>query len=276
MKYTEVVNQNYHMQGFTSGNGFMYWSFTDSVVKTTMSGTVKCQIEIKGGHLGDIDYYDGRLYASYLGFALPGHEWDDWTSFKLYVFDAEDLHVIDIINMDICDYYKSVAGSEEDTRGFRAIDGVAIGRDPLTNERKIFIACAVLTSEKYTNQIILQCDMNGKYEKEYHVPTGNTVFGIQNLDYDELRNRFWFSTYGPEKSFQPKEMLYSVDFKDCKSFDKYDFQTPYGFEALPTGDFYASIQAGTNGKRSGVAYQCGIDFFSSFKNDRQLFELLEK
>ena len=28
MNYVEVVNQNQHMQGFSSGNGFMYWSFT--------------------------------------------------------------------------------------------------------------------------------------------------------------------------------------------------------------------------------------------------------
>ena len=64
MEYVEVVNQNLHMQGFSKGEGFMYWSFTDSIVKTTMNGTVKCQAEIHGGHLGDIDYYDGRFTAA--------------------------------------------------------------------------------------------------------------------------------------------------------------------------------------------------------------------
>ena len=28
MKYLEVVNQNYHLQGFTTDGEHMYWSFT--------------------------------------------------------------------------------------------------------------------------------------------------------------------------------------------------------------------------------------------------------
>ena len=48
MQFVEVVNQNQHLQGFSNGNGFMYWSFTDSLVKTTLSGTVNCQVEIHG------------------------------------------------------------------------------------------------------------------------------------------------------------------------------------------------------------------------------------
>ena len=55
LEHIKVVNQNYHMQGFTSGGGFVYFSFTDSLVKTTPAGTVKCQAEVFGGHLGDID-----------------------------------------------------------------------------------------------------------------------------------------------------------------------------------------------------------------------------
>lgn len=130
LEHIKVVNQNYHMQGFTSGGGFVYFSFTDSLVKTTPAGTVKCQAEVFGGHLGDIDYYDGKIYGSYLGNALPGHAWDDWTCFKIYVFDASDLRVLNVINMDICDEYKRISGTPADTRGFSGIDGVAFGREP--------------------------------------------------------------------------------------------------------------------------------------------------
>lgn len=100
------------------------------------------QAEVFGGHLGDIDYYDGKIYGSYLGNALPGHAWDDWTCFKIYVFDASDLRVLNVINMDICDEYKRISGTPADTRGFSGIDGVAFGGNPGTGAQKMFVACA--------------------------------------------------------------------------------------------------------------------------------------
>lgn len=162
MTHIKVVNQNYHMQGFTSGGGFVYFSFTDSLVKTTPTGTVKCQTEVHGGHLGDIDYYDGKIYGSYLGNALPGHAWDDWTCFKIYVFDASDLRLLDVIHMDVCDEYKRVSGTPADTRGFSGIDGVAFGKEPGTGARKMFVACATITGERYADQILLQCTTEGR------------------------------------------------------------------------------------------------------------------
>ena len=274
MEHVEVVNQNQHMQGFSSGNGFMYFSFTDSLVKTTMNGTVKCQVEVRGGHLGDIDYYDGKIYGSYLGNSLPGHDWNDWTSFKIYVFDADDLKVIDIINMDICDYYKSIACTEEDTRGFQAIDGVAIGKDPLTGERKLFVACALYNGEKYYNQIILQCSLDGKYEKEYHIPTGNTVFGIQNLDYDESTEKFWFSTYGSSIDYQAKETLYCTNKDITKAEKKFKFSSPYGFECLGDGHFFCSVQWGENKKRAGSAYRCDESFFQNILKEKEVIKFV--
>lgn len=71
MEYIRVVNQNWHMQGFSSGGGHMYFSFTDSLVKTTLSGIVRAQVQIRGGHLGDIDWHDGDIYASFLAEPLP-------------------------------------------------------------------------------------------------------------------------------------------------------------------------------------------------------------
>ena len=184
MEFVEALNQHAHMQGFSSGNGHMFWSFTNSLIKTTLDSVVRCQVQLRGGHLGDIDYHNGKIYGSFMLDALPGHAWADWSGYKLMVFDEYDLRTLDVINLDICDYYKSITCTPEDTRGFQGIDGVTIAPDPVTGEEKIFIACALFTGEKYSNQIILQFDMTGKYETEYHIPTGNTVYGIQNLDYD--------------------------------------------------------------------------------------------
>lgn len=261
MKTIEVVHQYAHMQGFSSGNGHMYWSFTTGLTKTTLGGIMKAQVEVHGGHLGDCDYHDGKIYASYLGNALPDHPWNDWTSFKLYVFDAEDLRVLDIINLDICDEYKRIASTPEDTRGFQAVDGVAIAPDPVTGENKIFIACALNNGEKFSNQIILQHSMDGKYETEYHIPTGNTVFGIQNLDYDAENKEFWFTTYGGSEPYQAKETLFCVshDFKEIKR--KYNFSTPYGLDCLGKDGFYASCSFGVKQDLGGLAYPCTEEFF---------------
>lgn len=270
MEYIEVLKQNYHMQGFTSGGGFMYWSFTDSLVKTAMAGTMKCQVEIHGGHLGDCDYHDGRIYASYLGNALPGHEWNDWTSFKIYVFDANDLRTLKIINLDICDEYKRISALPEDTRGFQAVDGVAIAPDRVTGEPKMFVACALNNGERFDNQIILQFTLDGVYETEYHIPTGNTIFGIQNLDYDATTGEFWFTTYGKAEPYQAEETLFCVT-PDIKSVSrKYKFSTPYGFECIGNGEYYCSLQAGKNGDRSGIAYRTDESLFSSNKSESEI------
>ncbi len=254
----------------------MYWSFTDSLVKTTLNGTVKCQVEIHGGHLGDIDYYDGRIYASYLKNALPGHAWEDWSGFKIYVFDANDLSTLNIINLDICDYYKSITCTPEDTRGFQGIDGVALAPDAETGEIKLFVACALYTGEKYSNQIILQFTPDGVYEKEHHIPTGNTVFSIQNLDYDADNNEFWFSTYGSSEPYQAKEVLYCIsgDLKEIKR--KYDFSTPYGIDCLGKEGFYASVQYGKNQKRGGIAYRCDESFFERPMKESEMLDLIAK
>ena len=275
MTHIKVVNQNYHMQGFTSGGGFVYFSFTDSLVKTTPAGTVKCQTEVHGGHLGDIDYYDGKIYGSFLGNALPGHAWDDWTCFKICVFDASDLRLRDVIHMDVCDEYKRVSGTPADTRGFSGIDGVAFGKEPGTGARKMFVACATITGERYADQILLQCTTEGRYEREYRIPTGNTVYGIQNLDYDEESGEFWFSTYGKSAPYQPEETLYRLGPALDGVKAKYRFSSPYGFECLGGGQYDASPQDGVNGRRTGTAYLCDAAFFENRYTEQELTALVE-
>ncbi len=270
MEHIEVVHQNYHMQGFSSYNGFMYWSFTDSLVKTTLSGTVKRQTEVHGGHLGDIDCFRGKIYASYLGFPGKGKVWDDWSSFRIKVYDCETLEQTADINLDICDRYKAIAGSGSDTRGFRGVDGVAFGKDPSTGADSMFVACAILTDERFSDQIILQFTPEGDYLREYRIPTGNTVFGIQNLDCDPETGEFWFSTYGREKPYQPRETLYRTTPDLKRIAAKYEFSSPYGFECMGGGKYRASLQGGVNGDRCGTAYVCDGSFFNTVKSESEI------
>ncbi len=262
MEFLEVYNQRYHVQGFTSGNGYMYWSFTDTLVKTTMDGIVRRQTEVFGGHLGDCDYHDGKIYVSYTGNCLPGHEWGDWTAFKIYVFDADDLSLIEMLDLDICYGYKKIACSPEDTRGFRGIDGVAIAPDPKTGEDKMFVACTLCVDEKFSNQIILQFTLDGVYETEHYIPTGNTVFGIQNLDYDAENKEFWFTTYNAEPPHQDRATLYCIPHDLSGVSRSYLYATPFGLDCLGKDGFYASVHYGPRGRCGGIAYRCDESRFA--------------
>lgn len=264
------------MQGFTSDGKHMYWSFTDTVVKTTLKGTVRRCVPVSGGHLGDIDYFEGKLYASFMGDALPGHPWNDWTSFKICVFDADTLELEKMINLDICDYYKSLKGTDADTRGFQGVDGVAFGKIPGTEEWRMFVACALDTGEKYENNILLRFTLDGVYETEYPIKTGNTVFGIQNLDYDATTGEFWFSTYGGGEPFMPKETLYKTDVNITKAEEKFCFSSAYGFECLGGGKYYCALQWGTNGNRCGGAFMCEKSFFETKKTEAEVTDYIKQ
>lgn len=276
MKYIETLHQNQHMQGFTSDGKHMYWSFTDTVVKTTLKGTVRRCVPVSGGHLGDIDYFEGKLYASFMGNSLPGHAWNDWTSFKICVFDADTLELEKMINLDICDYYKSLKGTDADTRGFQGIDGVAFGKIPGTEEWRMFVACALDTGEKYENNILLRFTLDGVYETEYPIKTGNTVFGIQNLDYDATTGEFWFSTYGGGEPFMPKETLYKTDVNITKAEEKFCFSSAYGFECLGDGKYYCALQWGVNGNRCGGAFMCEKSFFETKKTEAEVTDYIKQ
>lgn len=274
-KILEVLHQNYHMQGFTTDpeQRYMYWSFTDSVVKTNYESTVIAQCHVSGGHLGDIGYYQGKLYASYLGNALPGHAWDDWTSFKIYVFDAEDLRPERIIDMPICDEMKANENNPRDEFGFRAIDGVTFGKDTDGNE-KLFVACALRNGEQFRNQMVLQLSLDGVYEMTHRIETGNTVFGIQTLDYDRETGEFWFTTYGKSEPYQAEETLFRIapDLKTIRA--KYKYSSPYGFACLGGGKYFASIQSGKNANQQGYAYECEESLFRANKSEKEICDFV--
>ena len=65
MEFIETLNHKYHLQGITSDGEYMYWSCTDTILKTTIGGSPRVQVEIAGGHLGDCDYYDGKLWRQW-------------------------------------------------------------------------------------------------------------------------------------------------------------------------------------------------------------------
>ncbi len=270
----EVLHQHCHMQGFTvdKENQRVYWSFTNSVVKTNFDSMMIAQCHVSGGHLGDIAYYDGKLYSSFMGNALPGHAWDDWTAFRIHIYDANDLRLLDSIEIPLCYDMHALQGKPGDPYGFSGIDGITFGKDE-NGETKMFIACALINGEQYDHQMILQMSMDGQYEKTHRFPTGNTVYGIQTLDYDWDTESFWFTTYGASQPYQAKETLYHVSLKDG-IIARYPYSSPYGLACLGGGKFLASLHIGKNGNCQGHAYECTEELFHNKKSEFEIKDFI--
>ena len=263
MKYTEVVHQNYHMQGFSTDGENMYWSFTDSLVKTKKSGLMLRQVPIFCGHLGDIVYYNGKIYGSVMGNAMENRPFYDWVSFEIHVFDAGTLALENIIRLEEC--YKM---HQEVENGFLGIDGITVLPATESAPARLLIASALQNGEEYDSQILLEYSFEGKLIEKHFVKTGNTSFGIQNLTRDPENGDLWFSTYGGSEKypFQNKNFLFRVS-KDYEVLAEYNLCTPYGLEALGGNRFYLSVHGGENGNVQGYAYEADIDFIKNTEID---------
>ena len=85
-----------HMQGFATDleKGVMYFSCTDYIIKTDLEGNELKRVRVFGGHLGDICFYEGRVFGTLLGTPKPGDPWNAWTSYVVDIFD-EELNLLD-------------------------------------------------------------------------------------------------------------------------------------------------------------------------------------
>lgn len=260
MKYTEVLHQNLHMQGFTTDGENMYWSFTDSLVKTKKSGLMLRQVPIPAGHLGDIVYYDGKIYGTVLGNSLKGLPFGHWTSFEIHVFDAATLALDRIMRLDDC--YEMYKNKEH---GFNGVDGITYIPPSDGKSARLMVAAALFTGEEYDSQLLLEYSLSGELLEKHLVKTGNTVFGIQNLARDHETGNYWFSTYGggyPEAPYKSKNFLFCVS-PDFEVIESFNLCTPYGFEPIGNGKFYLSVLGGKNGCQEGYAYEADLDFIRS-------------
>lgn len=257
MKYTEVLHQNLHMQGFSTDGENMYWSFTDSLVKTKKSGLMLRQMPIPAGHLGDIVYYNGKIYGTVLGNSLKGLPFGHWTSFEIHVFDASTLALDRIMRLDDC--YEMYKNKEH---GFNGIDGITVIPSTKDKDARLMVASALFDGEEYDCQQLLEYSLDGKLLNKHFIKTGNTTFGIQNLTRDPENGNYWFSTYGGRYEYQNKNFLMCAS-PDFKLLEEYMLCTPYGLEALGGGKFYLSVQGGENGNRQGYAYEADLDFIKN-------------
>jgi hypothetical protein len=241
---------NFHVQGFVvdKANKYVYFSFTDKLIKMDLSGKLIGSVTGFVGHLGDLDFSDdGKIYGSleYKNDAIGkgikkklGIQTSNEDGFYIAIFDGsrivrpnmnaekEDLLRTVYIKEAVKDYAANVKdGNEEKPHRFACsgIDGIAfapsIGSSNST-KKFLYVAYGVYGDTARSDndhQVILKYDVSdwGKY--------------AQKLSQDKLHHS------GPKKPL-----------------DKYFLKTgntSYGIQNLAydpyTGDLFAAVYFGS-------------------------------
>ncbi|RBM17059.1 hypothetical protein [Streptomyces sp. PT12] len=242
-----------HVQGVTVDveNGFVYWSFTQALVKTDLAGNVVGTVEGLTGHLGDIDLdpRDGRVYGSL--------EYKAEEAFYIAVFDVEEIdrvgldaetdgvmtavHLQEVVDDFTADmdgdgvFDGDTADTADHRYGCSGIDGVSFG--PSFGSRhgapRLMVAYGVYANTGRADndhQVILEYDTRDWRRLErplsqadphrsgprrpdgtYFARTGNTTYGVQNLEYDAHTGHWMMAVYTGTKAEFPNYSFFMVD-----------------------------------------------------------------
>ncbi len=230
-----------HVQGIAVDEKceYMYFSFTSMLVKTDMQGNVIGTVIDMPGHLGDLDYNpeDGRVYGSL--------EMKSINTFYIAIFDVDKIDrvgmnvlrdgVMTVVMLpEVGADFTATSGGNSYRYGCGGIDGVAFGPEfgkASDSESRFMVAYGIWKDESRTDndyQVILSYDWRefAKYEKtfdlrvpksgaasesRYFVYTGNTNWGVQNLEYDPASDLWFMAVYKGAKPNFPNYALFAVD-----------------------------------------------------------------
>lgn len=242
-----------HVQGIAidQRKGYMYFSFTNVLVKTDLKGNPVGSVKGFTGHLGDLDFNakDGRVYGSL--------EYKEQESFYIAIFDVDritsmgmDAQTSDVVKTVylkevVADYTAdmdgdgtfdgNVADTADHRYGCSGIDGVSFGPEFGKKGRRDLLTVAYgiysnVDRQDNDYQVILQYDIQQwkKYEKpltesdphtsgperphgKYFAYTGNTTYGVQNLEYDEHTGNWMMAVYKGKKPQFPNYSFFMVD-----------------------------------------------------------------
>ncbi|MET2718609.1 hypothetical protein ABXV03_23030 [Streptomyces harbinensis] len=308
-----------HLQGVALDREkrYMYWSFTQMLVKTDLRGKVVGTVEGLTGHLGDLDLNprDGRVYGSL--------EYKAEEAFYIAIFDGDRINRVGMnaerdgvmttvylpevvedftADMDGDGHFDGDTPDTADHRyGCSGIDGVAFG--PAFGKRAgqgkdtLKVAYGIYSNTERTDndhQVILEYDVTSwrRYERplsqtaphhsgpsrvdgKFFAYTGNTRYGVQNLEYDPYTGDWFLAVYEGAKPGFPNYSFFVIDGsarpvtgeivgqperergKLLKVADGFDFHGQYGFQALGDGTYYVADSVRVVGP-DGVARQEGF------------------
>ncbi|NEB37745.1 hypothetical protein [Streptomyces sp. SID14515] len=231
--------------------GHMYFSFTDLLVKTDLAGRPIGSVTGFTGHLGDLDFNtgDGRVYGSLEYKAAEAFYIAifDGSRITRMNMDARTTDVVSTVHLRevVRDYtadmngdgvFDGDTGDTPDHRyGCSGIDGVAFGPDlnRRGGGRLLTVAYGIYSNTARPDndhQVLLQYDVRDwrRYERpltedaqhtsgpaspggKFFAHTGNTTYGVQNLEYDGHSGNWLMAVYKGKKTAFPNYSLYVVD-----------------------------------------------------------------
>ena len=298
--FSGVYKSGSHVQGIATDGEFMYFSFTTLLLKKDMKGNPVGSVNGLLGHLGCIAYDSGYIYGSLeykndsIGRGIlknlnTAAEFSD--AFYIACFniskinkmnmDAERDGVLRVVRLkDVCEDYK-----ENGHRfGCSGIDGITCC-GYTANERSLFVAYGIYGDtqrDDNDNQILLRlpidkvqkslsplCQNTVKdiagiiADEKIFILTGNTTFGIQNLEYDPYLNKMIAAVYRGKKPQFNNYSMFLIDLE--KEHTVTGRERRYGSECAKGLDF----EYGATGI---IALGNGYYYFSQDgKNERGYF-----
>ena len=271
-----------HIQGIAvdEEHGYIYYSFTTKLVKSTLDGKIVGCVDGLMGHLGCIAFNreDGRIYGSleYKRDAIGreileklGQSADLTDAFYIAVFDGDK---IDRMGMDaekdgvmknvyLEEVLRDYSGTGLDRwgnpvphrYGCSGIDGLTFGPmfgEPPDSKQYLFVSYGVYSDvnrDDNDHQVILCYDTenwdtyaaplsqsnmhrNGPSEPtdKLFVYTGNTRYGVQNLEYDPYKQVYFMAVYTGEKKQFPNYHLYAADARQAPEVQQLRGLNEYG------------------------------------------------
>ena len=241
---------------------YIYYSFTTTLVKSTLDGKIVGSVNNIIGHLGCIDFSDedGRVYASLeykndaIGRGIQNKlgKAEVTTAFYVAIFDANKITTVGMdaeksgvmraVRLDtvLNDYTASVTVGgtvHAHKHGCSGIDGLAIGPDfgaGKSGKKFLHVCYGVygdVTRSDNDYQVILQYDYLDWWNSiakplkqedmhasgperpgnKYFVYTGNTTYGVQNLEYDEFTGDYFACVYPGKKTNFPNYPTFVID-----------------------------------------------------------------
>lgn len=206
----------HHLQGVCMDSNAIYWSFTTTLVKTDLQGSLLKKIPVANHH-GDLCIEDGKVYVAVnLGrFNDPEGNADSW----VYVYDAASLD--EIARHETQQVFHGAGGISFQDGSFYVVGGLPDG-----------------VQENYAYQY----DRDFKFVKKHVIASGHTFLGIQSAAF--AHDRWWFGCYG-----SPAITLITDD--KFNMIGRYEFNCSLGVEALPDGKLL--VASGRCSKENGCS-----------------------
>lgn len=231
--------------------GYIYYSFTTLLAKYDFSGKLVGTLVGWAGHLGDLDFNprDGRVYGSleykkdrafYIA-VIDVRRLDrigvDAAKSDLF----RTVYLPEVVKDYAADmngdgkFDGDVAQTPDHRYGCSGIDGVSFGPEfgRTDGPRYLTVAYGIYANTQRSDndhQVLLQYDVTDweRYARpltesaphhsgpaevhgKYFVRTGNTTYGVQNLAYDDVQQRWFMGVYQGKKPAFPNYLLFAVD-----------------------------------------------------------------